>query len=42
MPLNPDHVDFLSLLDSVQEFIVVKDGEGRWLFCNQTALAATR
>lgn len=40
MPFNPDHVDFLSLLDSVQEFIVVKDGEGRWLFCNQTALAA--
>jgi diguanylate cyclase (GGDEF)-like protein/PAS domain S-box-containing protein len=40
MSLNPDHVDYLSLLDSIQEFIVVKDGAGRWLFCNQTALAA--
>jgi diguanylate cyclase (GGDEF)-like protein/PAS domain S-box-containing protein len=40
MSANPDHVDFLALLDSIQEFIVVKDGNGRWLFCNQIALAA--
>src|ERR1700712_5721022 len=40
MPSNSDHVDYLSLLDSIQEFIVVKDGAGRWLFCNHTALAA--
>jgi diguanylate cyclase (GGDEF)-like protein/PAS domain S-box-containing protein len=40
MAFNPDHVDYLSLLDAIPEFIVVKDGEGRWLFCNQTALAA--
>ncbi len=40
MPSHPDYVDYLSLLDSIQEFIVVKDGAGRWLFCNQTALAA--
>lgn len=40
MSANPDYVDFLSLLDSIQEFIVVKDGAGRWLFCNHTALAA--
>lgn len=40
MPPNADHVDFLSLLNAIQEFIVVKDGAGRWLFCNKTALAA--
>jgi diguanylate cyclase (GGDEF)-like protein/PAS domain S-box-containing protein len=40
MPSNYDYVDYLSLLDSIQEFIVVKDGAGRWLFCNQTALLA--
>jgi diguanylate cyclase (GGDEF)-like protein/PAS domain S-box-containing protein len=28
------------LLDSIEEFIVVKDGAGRWLFCNETALQA--
>ncbi|WP_434676326.1 diguanylate cyclase domain-containing protein [Pseudomonas sp. D3-10] len=40
MSTNPNPVDFLALLDSIQEFIVVKDGAGRWLFCNKTALAA--
>jgi len=35
-----DHVDLRALLDSIQEFIVVKDGQGRWLFCNETPLAA--
>lgn len=40
MSSHSDHVDFLSLLDAIQEFIVVKDGAGRWLFCNRTALAA--
>jgi diguanylate cyclase (GGDEF)-like protein len=35
-----DPVDLLALLDSIQEFIVVKDGAGRWLFCNETALVA--
>lgn len=35
-----DYVDLHALLDSIQEFIVVKDGTGRWLFCNQTALLA--
>lgn len=40
MSSSSDYVDYLSLLDSIQEFIVVKDGAGRWLFCNQTALVA--
>jgi diguanylate cyclase (GGDEF)-like protein/PAS domain S-box-containing protein len=35
-----DAVDFHALLDTIQEFIVVKDGQGRILFCNKTALAA--
>ena len=42
MPSDPDFVDYLSLLDSIQEFIAVKDGAGRWLFCNQTASPPTR
>ncbi|WP_109513867.1 GGDEF domain-containing protein [Pseudomonas ovata] len=40
MNTRSDAVDLQSLLDSIQEFIVVKDGEGRWLFCNETALKA--
>lgn len=40
MTTSSDHVDLRALLDSIQEFIVVKDGAGRWLFCNETALAA--
>lgn len=40
MTTSPDHVDFHALLDSIPEFIVVKDAVGRWLFCNKTALAA--
>lgn len=35
-----DAVDFHALLNTIQEFIVVKDGLGRILFCNETALAA--
>lgn len=35
-----DVVDLQALLDCIQEFIVVKDGAGRWLFCNETALVA--
>ena len=40
MAIPSDHVDLRGLLDCIQEFIVVKDGSGRWLFCNETALAA--
>ena len=40
MTTPSDYVDLRALLDSIQEFIVVKDGAGRWLFCNETALAA--
>ncbi|WP_426153371.1 diguanylate cyclase domain-containing protein [Pseudomonas sp. DC3000-4b1] len=40
MNAHSDAVDLRALLDSIQEFIVVKDGQGRWLFCNETALQA--
>jgi diguanylate cyclase (GGDEF)-like protein/PAS domain S-box-containing protein len=33
-------VDLESLLDSIQEFIVAKDGNGRWLFTNRIVLEA--
>ena len=33
-------VDLRALLDSIQEFIVAKDGQGRWLFVNRIVLEA--
>lgn len=33
-------VDLRTLLDSIQEFIVAKDGQGRWLFVNRIVLEA--
>ena len=33
-------IDLRALLDSIQEFIVAKDGQGRWLFVNRIVLEA--
>lgn len=38
-PADSD-VDLRALLDSIQEFIVAKDGQGRWLFVNRIVLEA--
>ena len=38
-PADTD-VDLRALLDSIQEFIVAKDGQGRWLFVNRIVLEA--
>lgn len=38
-PADSD-VDLRTLLDSIQEFIVAKDGQGRWLFVNRIVLEA--
>ena len=38
-PADSD-VDLRVLLDSIQEFIVAKDGRGRWLFVNRIVLEA--
>lgn len=36
----PDPVLIQALLDAIQEFIVMKDGEGRWLIVNRIVLQA--
>ncbi|MCQ4257837.1 diguanylate cyclase domain-containing protein [Stutzerimonas stutzeri] len=36
----PDPVLIQALLDAIQEFIVLKDGEGRWLIVNRIVLQA--
>ena len=36
----PDPALVQALLDAIQEFIVMKDGEGRWLFVNRIVLDA--
>lgn len=38
-PVETD-VDLRALLDSIQEFIIAKDGKGRWLFVNRIVLEA--
>ncbi|AXA67236.1 MULTISPECIES: sensor domain-containing diguanylate cyclase [Pseudomonas] len=38
-PADSD-VDLRALLDSIQEFIIAKDGRGRWLFVNRIVLEA--
>jgi len=38
-PADSD-VDLHALLDSIQAFIIAKDGEGRWLFVNRIVLEA--
>ena len=37
---SPDPVLILALLDAIQEFIVLKDGQGRWLIVNRIVLQA--
>ncbi len=36
----PDSAQIKALLDAIQEFIVLKDGEGRWLIVNRIVLQA--